>query len=373
MTNSNLKTSVLLGILALFLVVLGVIGWREYVISKSHSAQTPTLYSTLEEENAAYKAALVAEEGGHYDVAIASYLDASSTAKSVEERFVVQIRLAGAYIQANRQQDAVALLKSLAADTTYTPPLRAYAVYLMGSLFSGSSKDGMTQAIFSTEPYKSLSVDGNTPLSYRRLFGYAARISPNAYSDVQIAYWYAGRARASYQNPSHYASSTAEYIRTAHAWLTKADTDPSWDNTTFASVQDRLFLLLRRAMTVVRLSDARDPAAGDPETIFKQLIAQTPEYPQGSLDAYARLQYAYYLYQGSGSKRAADIAQVLAPLAASNRDVNADISARTFLASSAKDASLGNRDVIVGIAAIDPVFKQYLSSLGWSASDFAKK
>lgn len=373
MNQNTIKTSALLVLLIIFLLIAGIVGWREFEVRKAIPSSDVSVYTTLSQHNAAYQSALDAEKKGDYVSAIAAYQSAASSTTDMGQQFAIQIALAGAYIQADKQVEAVQVLQALAADTSYAAPMRAYAVYLMGSLYSGSSKDELTNAIFSVDPYTTMVVEGNTSVSYRHLFQYSASISPNAYSDVQVAYWYAARARAAYQNPKAYASSTADYIEKAHVWLTKADTDPSWDSTAFASTQDRLFLLMRRAVTAWRLQDAHDPQAEDPETLFKQLVAQTPQYPRTSLDAYARLQYAYYLYATEGNARIADISALLAPLYASDRNVHDDTSARAFLASSAKNTNLGNRAYIVGIAAIDPGFKQYLVSLGWAASDFAKK
>lgn len=367
MLQNKVRTTALVALFILCLALLGIVGWWEYVI---HSASGTTVYSSLNKENESYSQAYAAEGNGDYADAIDKYQAALKSTSNTEEQFAIHLRLAGSYIQATRDEDAVTTLQRLAQDTTYTPQMRAYAVYVMGSLYSGPTDDRLMQAIFSVAPYNSFFVTGNPLLSYRHLFEYSTQIAPNAYSDTQIAYWYAARARAAYQNPHTYASSTAEYLATAHSWLSKADTDPSWDNTPFASTPDRLFLMMRRAMTFARLEWAGDMTAPDPEPVFKQLVVQASIYPRTSLEAYSRLQYAYYLYQESGAKRAADIAAVLAPLYADGRNIHNDTSARAFLASSATNMNLGNRDLIVGIAKLDPDFKQYLVSLGWQEKDF---
>lgn len=357
-------------------VVAGIVAWRGHFSSLTLGSNGPSTRATLQDlrsSNQSYTSGVAAEKQGDYSTAIEQFQAALTTAKDPQQALGVQVRLADAYASSGRYKDAISVFQDLAQDTRYSAGIRAYVVYRMAALYDTYRDAQITEAIFAAPPFHDLAVKGDTSLSYRHLYEYSTQLSPNAYGDMGVANWYASRAVIAHTNPGSAASSTSEYLAQVHAWLAKSRKDPDWSDSPFWSRLDGLFLSLKNAVVVERLSLAGDTVAGDPETLFKQLLEKAQLYPQRSFEADVRLQFAYFLYLMHGTQRTSDIVTILAPLYSAGRDVTNDHAARVFLANAATKKDIGNRTTIIAIANIDPDFKQYLVSLGWKASDFGTK
>ena len=107
-----------------------------------------------------------------------------------------------------------------------------------------------------------------------------------------------------------------------------------------------------------------DTTHGDANVLFKANIDQNAAIGRGE-DGLARYGYAIFLAQTYGNQRKSEIAGVLAPL--SGQDY---VSSLIYGALTSARTSTFNKQYPVLLASIDPDFKAFLMTLGWTASDF---
>jgi len=241
----------------------------------------------------------------------------------------------------------------------------------MAAAFYISGDARYTNEIFKDQPYTALYTASDVSQSYRNLFGYATSLYPLAYSELRIAFWYANQIVPASSNGvapvtlspdqvSSYKNIIRQDIASADKDIARIQNDPNQNGIIPALIQ-------REAVVAGKMQITGDDSFGDAETLFKEDLAlYASTTPPGS-DGFTRYYYAAYLAHRYGKSRAADIENILAPLY-TDAPYKGTPSAHEF--GTERNNILGDKPNLQLLASIDPKFKTYLISLGWTATDF---
>ena len=242
---------------------------------------------------------------------------------------------------------------------------RATAVEDIADIYSRGNIE-VNNGIFKDEPFASLFVANDVGLTLGHLHDYAVTIYPLALSELRLAQWYA------YQLPSAGTTSKTlsaevvqKYLAKVKQFVLAADFDINYMQADSTMGADLRAALLTRATVIGHLNRYGDTSTGDANAEFLQAIRAYAVANPGE-DGNARYYYALFLAQTGGAGNKAQISSVLAPI---GTPTYANSSVRGLL-QNARSISF-YRQFPVLIAKIDPDFKAYLMSLGWTAADFS--
>jgi hypothetical protein len=124
---------------------------------------------------------------------------------------------------------------------------------------------------------------------------------------------------------------------------------------------------LMRAVVLGDLQQVGDTSFGDAGQAFQTVL--TAYDSQNADDSSVRLQYAYFLADTYGAPRASDIVSILAPV---TKDTNkTDAIPQNVLKGYIGAPVTPLKSTLVLLSTLDPDFKTYLVSLGWTSADFS--
>ncbi|TSC63274.1 MAG: hypothetical protein Athens041674_270, partial [Parcubacteria group bacterium Athens0416_74] len=284
---------------------------------------------------------------------------------------------------------AIRELKKIVADPSANEVFRSYAVMRMGSIFYvygyGQYAGPIVEETFKGEPYASFRKDGDIYLAYRRLFEYSSSFYPVALSELRIADWYANDIRSKAASSTKAAGPTYDELRPELEIVLKKLASAARDAKRVEKDPNEMGLLpdiyVRQGEIIAKLAFLAR-AAGEPvltqvgkqgitfeiaEKSYKQaLFLRSTQGAEKGLDGMERFMYASYL-QRYFPERESDIKEIIAPFYKTNVYQTAPVS--IFLRAQSNADTWMNKS-LVGMAAIDPQFKGFLMSMGWTEADF---
>lgn len=330
-----------------------------------------TPYTLLIKNNPLFVRAEHLKASGDYTTAAIAYRTALSDATSTAQKVIIKYYIANIMVYSGNYSGAIQLLKQIAGNNTYSPIQRSYAVEKMGQIFYATLSPTVTKEIFKDPPYHSLFVNGNIALSYKNLFNYSISISPIALSELHVANWYATNLNTLYKKTASSSKTTTD-LNLIQGQIGKVNNDVErYKRFKISNGHYMPPILLLKAVVLGKLSHIGMASSTDVEAVFKSaLTAYTVLVgKEGGVDGKARYRYASFLANTYGSKRVADIQDILRPLY-TNPIYRQSLSAVFF-----KNAqnNLRVRPSVIRLALLDNGFENYLISLGWSASDFVNQ
>ena len=363
------------------LVVLALIGSGIYYFETVIIGRTPASYSStngvydvLKADNTLFALGESLAAQGNFSDAQAAYEKAIPTVSDENQAGVVYLKLA--IIQWSTDPvGSVASLEAIATNPQYANSTRAYALQYLGQAYdsppvplSTSQIQQLVNATFATSPFAAMLVDGDTHLAYRHIYDLADSLYPLPLPESRSASWYASQILAS-ATSSISTSTKALYQSKIQANFTALDTaiqtessDPSLNIFAAQALETKAGILTK--FSYIGLA-----ATADALTAHQRAIAEFDTITsQPFSDAFPRFYEAVFLAHASGSAQRANIQSVLAPI-----DTNAGYAASYFgdaLKSASSDSTLHLHKQAVNVAAIDPKFKSFLISLGWSPTNF---
>lgn len=363
------------------LVVLGLIAaaflyyWYGLSVEFQNAPATYTSVADMNTQtaadNPAFAAAVQYENAGDWTSAITQLQIAQSSAKDEWQRVTIFFHLAQDEEYAGTYTSAVQQLQQIAADGTYPAVTRAYATEQLGVLYASVPAPEVSSAIFANPPYSSLYVSTSTNLTTRRLFQYATTIYPLPVSQYYIANTYlnaifnlglpGATSAAAKAQLSSLEQEAASSFEAADASLASVSGNPPTPNYVFTAQ-------LIRAVDLGKFQQVGTTTLGDADQAFQSLLSS---YASQNLtaDGAVRLQYAYFLANVYGTASSTSIQSVLAPVVSDSTHRGALVG--PSLAAQANLFSSQAHKNLVLLSSLDPQFKQFLVSLGWTSADFA--
>jgi hypothetical protein len=297
----------------------------------------------------------------------AKYEESLSVVQNPAQEAQVKLRIAHAVRDQGDNVRAVQLYKEIVQNKAYPNITRAYAMQSVAVLADFIRDPALREEIFKTRPFSLFEADDkNITVSNRRLFEYAAYLHPLAFSEMQVALWYADRLRVnalakgamSEEKKVQYRDIVTERMRRADLDLEHISNDPN-------SVVLVPETLRSRALTLSSLYFAGYASRAEADKAYLDAFEANARYGAPG-DGNMRLWYAYYL--ASFDDRHDELISIVAPIYTDPTYRPSRIG--TFLAAE-RDNLLDAKKPLVDISAIDPKFRDFLLSLGWEQSDFA--
>jgi len=359
MENSAKRT---LLILLASVLVTGTVAFVYYNFSQK--PQESFYQSLLEKnENFAYAEGLLKSQ--KFDEAAQNYKLALEDAEGFKEEGQLKYKVAISESEGSNPIEGVRLLKEVAANTSYTQTIRAYAVQYLGHLLYAINTEEINKEVFKDEPYKSFlsgSADDRS-VARRKLYEYASSIYPLGIPELRIAKWYSQElVHISGPGAQGIASSTQveEMKAIIRQKLASADSYVASIARDEQAGQYIPEVLYRKATVLGDLYISGDTSFGDPEQTYKQaLTASTLRVGQESS---AKFSYASYLARKYGAQRADDIKVLLKDFYAGDRYAKTNT---VDMIRGEKNNLLGNKPYLLLLAKIDTNFATFLKSLGW--------
>jgi len=348
-------------------VIAGLGGWQWYLTDRLASETHADFYNALVSENASFAQAQRLHMERRFAEALPYYNEALKEASSDEQRLQIRLLEARTMMQLQEYAKAVPLLKEIiAADpSARTAYGRAAAAADIADIYSRGIFT-VNRDIFNDEPFTSLWVANDVALTLRHVYEYSASIYPIALSQLRIAEWYANQlpdARTPSKTLSE--SDVQAYLATIQQLVASADQDIAYLREDDAMAGDLHAALLERAVVVGNLNRHGNTSLGEADEDYAQAIeAYVTEGP--GQDGIARYYYALFMAQADGAVRKSDIQAILAPLSGADY---ADSPVRQLLQTAR--TVLFYRQFPSLLASIDPEFKKFLMTLGWTAADFS--
>ncbi|OGG80306.1 hypothetical protein A3A39_03490 [Candidatus Kaiserbacteria bacterium RIFCSPLOWO2_01_FULL_54_13] len=369
------KLSFGIGIVAVLTIALLVWQYLYPVPAPVPRSTAGSPFAALMRDNALFAEAEALLRAGKPELALPKFRAAFPYARNAQEEGQIAFKIAASVMVSNggSYRAAVPLFKRIATNESYSPITRASAVQKLAAMFFLTSNAMITRDVFKDEPYSSLRDKSNRFVSYRNLLEYASSIHPLASSELGSAEWY---ARAILR--SAHASSTSKWkltdedveiykgivrqkIANADEDIARMQNDPN-ESATLPSV------LLRRATVIGLLERGGEMSFGTTDEAFKIALSSFLPSPDGSpQDGIARFYYAYFLAAIYGPTRYEDAIKILAPLYESDAYMSTDV---VPLFRRERTLATSNHLYLVTLSRIDPKFKEFLASLGWTEDDF---
>ncbi len=356
---------VLVGVL--LLVLLGLGGWQWYLKNKLADETQADFYNALSKENTAFADAEKLAINGNFSEAIPLYQTALQATHDDKQRLKITLILARAMVQTGDYAHAIPLLKQVITMSTdpVTARGRATAAEEIADLYS-QRDTAITNAIFSDQPFTALLVEGDAGLTLRQLHEYAVSIYPIATAELRVAKWYSAQLpNAGKKSVTINAAQVDQHVATIHSLLGTADYDINFMQADGTMGHDFRTAILLRAGILGDLNRFGDTSIENAEAQFLRAIDAFTKTGPGQ-DGIARYYYALFLAQTYGAEKKAQIQTILAPLSTSEYAASPVI---TILKNARAVASYRKFPKL--IATIDPDFKAYLMSLGWTPEDFS--
>lgn len=317
-------------------------------------------YAKLDAENPDYKRAGDLLRASDFQGALTA-LNAALSGASDPERRQIQFDIANAVNLSGDPVRATQMYLAIAADTTETPIMRAYAIQYIGRMYRARGDARITTEVFGHPTFAALRADGDDALSYRQLYEYGAALFPLALTDLYIAQAHALATATAADKESHLAIVKAK-LASADADLARMAISTSNEIKTIPEA------LLVKALVLEALQP-HDAAIKNEavENAYKQALNMYATLSQiNGNDFYMRISYAAYLARAEGESRAAEIATILQP---TYRVLENPASAHAAYLKTGRDAP-ARYEGLVALGLVDEDFKDALITLGWYEKDF---
>lgn len=336
-------------------------------ITYSH---TNTVNAVLRAQNQPFeRAELIAglTDSSSTAMRIALYQQALELAADKTQEGHIKYKLGIATLKNHDYLGAVGIFKDIGSDTEYSMFDRAYAVQTIGNIFYNYHDPKIADETFSQELYASLRVQNDIQLSYRHMYEYAASIYPLAMSEARIADWYANDLLLL----EAASSSLSNEVINAHVLIiknafVKLDADIARTKDDPNAAVDAPDALLREAIVLGKLAELKLGDPSDAEKVFEQsrvlqmLIAKHP-------NPYYFFHYSKYLADIYGVAKSSEIKTQLSELY--NGGYTKQDPIINFLTNERNNITNTKSD-LKRLAQIDPKFKSFLLTLGWTDADF---
>jgi tetratricopeptide (TPR) repeat protein len=324
------------------------------------------------QDNSAFAQALQLESQGMYTEAIAQLQSALHSTDDAIQTSDILSHLEQDYETTGQYANAIQTLQQIAGTSTYAPVTRAYAVEQMGLLYVRYPNASSTSDLFDQAPYENLYVTMNTNRTARNLFLYSTTIAPLPISEYYIAESYANSIFN--QGLLQQASSTAQKAKLATLEQELVSSFRDGD-TALAAITAKpptsVYLLNAQAMRAVVLGSLQqvgNTSFGDATQAFQSVLTAYDSQNAGN-DGSVRLQYAYFLANTYGTSRASDIRSVLAPIY-QGQSRGGPITQNVLKGYIGAPATPTKTSLVL-LSTIDPDFKTFLISLGWTSTDLS--
>lgn len=364
METSTRKLPILALIAILGIVLLGAAAWYWYAY-ETPPATHAGFYGILSERNASF--AKAEEHASHlrFAEALPLYQAALQSATNEDQRIQIRFLIARMMVQTKDFMQAVPLLKEIvnAENTPRFARVRALAVEEIAGLYARSD-DAVNAEIFKDEPFKSLLTD-RTDLTLQKLHEFAASIDPLAISNLWMAQWHTFQLPDAGKQSKFSIATVEEYKAKIQEYLAAADRDIASMQQEGTMGADLRFAILMKAIDIGMLVRKGDTSFGDPIPLFADALAAYQVLGPG-YDCIPRYHHALFLAQTYGAEKKADIQAILKPLSA---EAYTSSNACIFLSRARSGTYV--RQFPILIANIDPDFKAFLMTIGWTAVDFS--
>lgn len=353
-----------IGFAALAVIVAGALWYYSFVATTPPGvSENPA--ATLLENNVAYAEAYELNSAGKFSEARAKYEQALLEADTPASEAQIKMKIAHTVRDDGDLVRAAQLYIEIANDSSYTSMARAYAVQALALLGDYTGDSAVRAETFKVEPFASLRVPNNFQLSYRNLFEYASSLYPLAIPELRSAMWYAQSLLRDERGGLDLRPETAaEYRAIVEASLARANADiaRTKDDPNEAVLKPEI--ARSRAIVLGRMALAGYGSLEEAEQAYASALQEHLDrgVPR---DGYMRYWYALYLVEVGN--RTNDIVTLLAPLYTDPAYTSSNVV--SFLTTE-RNNQLGAKVRLQALADIDPNFKDFLISLGWTASDF---
>jgi tetratricopeptide (TPR) repeat protein len=346
--------------------LLGLGAWQWHLSNQLVEESHADFFTKLREQNLALSEAERLAIEGRFSEAVTKYDAALQVAATDEERTQIMLLKARALVGAGSVADAVPLLKEIVTSDRNNDKTKVARAIAAGTLAGIAARGdiAVNRDIFSDEPFKTLWVNNDPALTLRRVHEYAVSIHPIATSLLNASSWYSSRLADPRLSQAMPAETAAEYVSKVKSNVALADIDIARMEADGTMLVDLRAALLARALVLGDLERYGDTSLGDADAAFSKAIG-VYEGTYGE-DGIARYYYAVFLAQIGGSSKKEEIHGLLAPL---STPAYANSFVRPLLQNARTVAFY--RQFPALIASIDPDFKAFLMTLGWTAADFS--
>jgi len=344
------------------LVVFGFLFWKQDQITSENK------YDALLAKNASFAEAEKARQKGNFYDALQKYEQSKAVASSEYEEGEIAIRIAIIKGRQANFAEAIGDFKSIIQNSNYPPKMRAYAVRGILHLVSSTQDPSLSSIIFDGPPFDVLFVSDDLRLSYRHVAEYGSSLYPLAGTELQISSWYAKQLPKS-SNPTSTDEQVMQYKKIIKSKIASADQDIERIKKQNAYFQVEVpTLLTSRAISVASMELSGDPSLGTLEEAFSAALQAYRQSESPYSDGYARFYYAAYLVKKYGDTKKVQVVQIIAPLYQNQAYKKSQII--LYLTNAKFDAE--KSEYASSLAMLDPNFKAFLKSLGWTENDFQK-
>jgi len=347
-------------ILLASVLVIGTVVFVYYNFSQKPSR---SFYQSLLEknENFAYAEGLL--KSRKFDEAAQNFRLALTEANGFREVGQIKYKIAVSQSEGSNPIEGIVLLKEIAANVNYTTKIRAYSIQHIGHLLYAINTKEINDEIFKDEPYKSFlsGSENDYSIARRKLYEYASSIYPLGIPELRIAKWYSEEilrlqklsGEDNKQKIEGMKSIIGQKMISADKYL--ADIVNSEQSRSFAAE-----VLYRKANVQADLYLAGDKNFGDPEENYKKSL-NVAILKVGN-ESSASIRYAVFLAEMYGEKRLQDIKALLAGFYSGRYDATNTV--RSIR--NEKNGLLGNKNDYLLLAKLDPMWRDFLISLGWT-------
>lgn len=304
-----------------------------------------------------------------YDGALKKYEEAFRVVKNQDGRAQIRYEIALIENEAGDPIEAIQILKEVAVMPDISNLIRASAIDQMVQIFYSRGDERIFQEIFSGDLFKDfLSSTGSKRTSLVNLLEFGSSFYPLAWSQLEIADWYATGLLLRKTDPQNefapqppYRYSEDELKSIIKEKIKNADQDIERLQEVYTSDSRLVGFTYRKAIIASKLERIGDPFLGNAEALFKKALEESRIMGVPITEAFILYGFAVHLAQ-TEPERSSDIKSLLANFYNSNKFTSSPFF--EFLKNE-KANVLNNRDVIELLAQIDPQFKSFLSQLGW--------
>jgi len=357
-------------VVAVLLAIIAVVFLYEqnFVAQPSHPSNQDLWYETLQ-DNPAFALALQEEGQGDYGAGAESVKQALASAAKSDQMQLLAVYLGVAYGYAGDYQNAVTQLEQVVATNSDTPDTRAFAAEQLALAYSRNPAANSVLAMLQQPAYKSLYVATSTNLTARGLFLYATAIKPLPLSEYNIANTFAtsifNQSLVGTTSPAGKAQFASLEQKLKNRLLAGDAALATLDQVPYPSYEPEAQAL--KALVLGKLQIMGDTSLGDASQAYTTALASYAL--QGAQDGQVRIWYASFLAAAYGTSRLADIESVLAPIY--QDPTHRGVTVVSTLQSYVGALNSSSKRSLATLAAIDPQFRTFLQSLGWTAKDFS--
>lgn len=362
-----------LGVLVL-VVILGGYFWKESHTKRIYGGTHQTVNQYLTQNNDAFARGealgnIIGSAGTTSLIRVDAYREALSSAQDDTQEGQILYKMAMSYEQKGDLISSINVLKRVADDTAYPRNIRAYAIQeLVNIHYLNPGNTAVITNTFTGDSYAPLYTQNDTALSYRKLCERASASHPLGACESRIANWYAKDAISQLHSTSTTASSTlAEDLSQVRVHVDNANRDINAVKNNQNARVDVPNTILRMATMYGRLAQYGLDTKEHAEGLFQE-ASQSANSIFGHENPFWYYRYASYLNATYGAKRSADVIFTLAHLY--NGGFSTQDQVVFFLSRQRTNTNGHNKAAIVALSKVDPKFKAYLISLGWTKKDF---